>query len=72
MASSNLHHELKQRGLNGARLAALLGVNKSSVSRWINGKISAERVPDVERVAGIPRHVLRPDLWPASPKEAAE
>lgn len=49
----------------------LLGVNRSTVLRWERGRIPAERVLDVERVTGIPRHELRPDLYP-TPAEAAE
>lgn len=40
------------------------GVNKSTVLRWERKRVPAERVPEVERWLGIPRHRLRPDLWP--------
>jgi len=55
-----------------ARVAAELGIARSAVAMWTN--IPPERVPDVERITGFPRHVLRPDLWeePAQrPCEAA-
>lgn len=42
------------------QLAAELGIHRSAVMMW--KKIPAERVPDVERITGIPRHLLRPDL----------
>ena len=60
-----------ERGLM-ARVAAELGIARSAVAMWTN--IPPERVPDVERITGFPRHVLRPDLWeePAQrPCEAA-
>lgn len=40
-----------------------LGVNKSTVLRWEQDRIPAERVIDVERATGIPRAKLRPDLF---------
>jgi len=48
--------------LDGA--AAALGVDRKTVLRWEQGKvlIPAERVLEVERVTGISRYELRPDL----------
>jgi DNA-binding transcriptional regulator YdaS (Cro superfamily) len=45
--------------------ARACGVNKSTMSRWLSGRerVCAERVIDVERVTGIPREKLRPDLY---------
>ena len=40
-------------------------VNRSTVLRWEEGRVPAERVLEVERVTGIDRHELRPDLYPA-------
>lgn len=40
-------------------------MNKSTITRWERGRVPAERVLDVERVTGVPRHELRPDLYPA-------
>jgi DNA-binding transcriptional regulator YdaS (Cro superfamily) len=45
-----------------SKLAALLGIRHQSFYSW--HRIPAERVLDVERVTGIPRHELRPDLYP--------
>jgi len=49
-----------QRGLM-TRLAAQLGIARGAVAMW--RQVPAERVPDVSRITGIPRHQLRPDLW---------
>jgi DNA-binding transcriptional regulator YdaS (Cro superfamily) len=46
------------------RLAKLLGIWPSSVLRWRD--IPAERVIEVERVTGIGRERLRPDLYARS------
>jgi DNA-binding transcriptional regulator YdaS (Cro superfamily) len=47
-------------------LAKALGLSsQGSISRWVStGRIPAERVLDVERATGVPRHELRPDLYP--------
>lgn len=52
-------------GLTRAALAAQLGVSRAAVSMWCNGitGIKPERVPAVERITGVPRHVLRPDVY---------
>jgi len=43
------------------RLSQLVGVVPSSVLRWT--KIPAGRIVQVEKVTGVPREVLRPDLY---------
>jgi DNA-binding transcriptional regulator YdaS (Cro superfamily) len=53
---------------NKSELARRLGVKVQSIQQW--KRIPAERVLDVERITGIPRHKLRPDLYPAA-REAA-
>lgn len=53
---------------NKSALARQLGVKVQSIQQW--KRIPAERVLDVERVTGIPRHKLRPDLYPQD-REAA-
>lgn len=47
---------------NKSELARRLGVKVQSIQQW--KRIPAERVLDVERVTGVPRHELRPDLYP--------
>lgn len=47
------------------RLAERLGLAHPSVLRWQrSGKVPAERVAAVEAATGVPRHRLRPDLFP--------
>ncbi len=44
-------------------LARALGVSQPSVSNW--ERVPAERVVSVEKISGVPRAVLRPDLYPS-------
>jgi len=51
------------RGLP-AKITRGLGLRSSgTVSQW--KAVPAQHVLDVERITGIDRHVLRPDLYPA-------
>jgi DNA-binding transcriptional regulator YdaS (Cro superfamily) len=43
------------------KLAALLGIKHPNLWKW--KRAPAERVPAISEITGIPRHVLRPDLW---------
>lgn len=42
-------------------------VDKSTVLRWERGQITPERAVEVERITGISRHELRPDIFGPSP-----
>ena len=47
------------------KLAGALGVTKQAVSQW--DEVPPLRVLAVERASGVPRHELRPDLYPPEP-----
>lgn len=51
----------KRRGIV-SEIARACGITHGAVSQW--RKVPAERVLDVERITGVPRHALRPDLYP--------
>lgn len=54
----------------GAALARALNLkSRQAVYQW--SRVPAEHVLKVEKITGMPRHVLRPDLYPA-PEVAAE
>lgn len=56
----------REAALSLETLATSFGVNKTTVLRWEERRVPAERVLDVERVTGVSRHELRPDLYPNS------
>lgn len=64
---------VKQLGFGGqSRLARKLGVKPQAVQLWCStGVIPSKRVLDVERITGVSRHELRPDLYPKEPNQAA-
>lgn len=49
-------------GLQG--LAEKCGVRYQAIQKWRSGKVPAERVLQVERMTGISRSSLRPDIYP--------
>ena len=63
MKQGVLKIELEGRGVTYAALAKAVGVNRSTVLRWACGLVPAERVAAVERLTGIPRETLRPDIF---------
>jgi DNA-binding transcriptional regulator YdaS (Cro superfamily) len=62
---SPLSEYLQTRG-NASKLARDLGITHAAVGQW-QGKCPAERVVEVERITGIPREALRPDLYRRAP-----
>jgi DNA-binding transcriptional regulator YdaS (Cro superfamily) len=57
-----LHGYLKAGRATPQKLASELGITSSAISQW--HRVPAERTIDIERLTGIPRHDLRPDLYP--------
>ena len=54
----------KRGGLT--RLARALGLTRSAVHQW--KQVPAHRLVEVERITGIPREALRPDLYTREPE----
>ena len=42
-------------------LAPRLGIHVSTISGW--RQVPPERVHEIERLTGLPRYWIRPDLW---------
>lgn len=70
MIDASLKALLKRQNIKPAALAREVGVDKSQVTRWAQKKVPAERVLDIERITGISRHDLRPDVFGAKPEAA--
>lgn len=54
----------KSGKLTQAELAQRLGVRPPALCKWERKRVPAERVLEVERITGVPRQELRPDLYP--------
>lgn len=67
MIDASLKTLLKRQNIKPATLAREVGVDKSQVTRWAQKKVPAERVLDIERITGISRHELRPDVFGTKP-----
>lgn len=64
--------EALQRAINAKNgqlpLARAIGTSQSNVWEWLNRSrrgVPAEWVLKVEAATGVPRHELRPDIFPA-------
>ena len=55
--------------INTAELARRLDLTPQTVARWRRERVPAERVADVERLTGIPREDLRPDIFRTKPHQ---
>lgn len=51
------------------KLSLMLGLSRAAVALW--HRVPAERVLQVEKITGVPRHLLRPDVYPEPGKAAA-
>lgn len=51
-------------------LASTLGVTAQALSQWV--RVPPLRVLDVERATGVPRHELRPDIYPVEAPASVE
>jgi len=59
------------RTVGGIRgLSRLLGISQPAISNW--KRIPADRILQVEAVTGVPRSVLRPDLYGAAPMDKSD
>ncbi len=63
MEQTSLSILLRARGMRLIDLARIAAVDKATVTRWSKNKIPAERIVDIERITGISRQELRPDLF---------
>lgn len=52
-----------------AKLARPLNISTQAISQW--SRVPVEHVIAIERLTGIPRHEIRPDIYPPEPERAA-
>jgi DNA-binding transcriptional regulator YdaS (Cro superfamily) len=62
MTPSEALREAIRRAGNQNRLAIALGIDRQAVNRW--RVVPYKRTLEVERLTGVPRTKLRPDLYP--------
>lgn len=69
MSDEALSRAVKAAG-NRTELAKLLSISPAAVYQW--DRVPPLRVLEVERVTGVSRHDLRPDLYPPAPTSDEE
>jgi plasmid maintenance system antidote protein VapI len=59
---------MREHSLSDTDIASAAGVSGEAVRLWRHGKrrISPETARKIEKQLGIPKCVLRPDLWSAA------
>jgi DNA-binding transcriptional regulator YdaS (Cro superfamily) len=55
-----------------AELAKKIGVTQGAISQWLKRGVPPKRVRAVERVTGIPRERLRPDIYGGAKRRPAQ
>lgn len=63
-----VENELDRRSAIGMHLSSksdladALGITRQALSQW--RRVPHERVLEIEKLLGVPRHVMRPDIYP--------
>lgn len=47
------------------KISKHFGITKQAVYLWFRTKVPADRVIELEKISGVPRYELRPDIYPA-------
>ena len=54
------------------KLADAIQTSQQNVSNWLRtGKVAPDKVILIEKVTGVPRHELRPDIYPPEESKRA-
>lgn len=61
-------HAIQKAG-GGATLASALNLTRQAIYQW--RLVPSQHVLEVERISGVSRHDLRPDLYPREKKPEA-
>jgi len=54
-----------------AQLAERFALSRQAILKWERGRVPAERVLEFERLTGIARYIVRPDIYPIEESTAA-
>lgn len=64
MSQTDVITEAIEKGGGLKALATAMGMSEEGVRIWRSrGKVPAERVVELEKLTGVPREKLRPDLY---------
>lgn len=56
-----------------SEMARQLGIKPPSISEWkARNRVPAERVLEVEKISGVSRYELRPDIFGPAPSEVRD
>ena len=74
MCPMELERAFLNAGWTISRLARAQSLSHEAVRLWFRGirKIDPHRCQEVERLTGVPRHVLRPDIYAPPTNTAAQ
>ena len=50
--------------ISHSQIAKHFGISRQSVYAWFKCEVPATRVIELEKISGVPRYELRPDLYP--------
>ena len=62
MTPTEALQQANEKAGGAGSLASRLGITAQAISQW--DQVPPLRVLEVERITGVPRHYLRPDLYP--------
>lgn len=63
-------HQIIKRGGGTSAVAQKCGVGVTVVSNWKKRGVPPERVLALEAATGVPRHQIRPDIYPPPSPDA--
>jgi len=59
----DIYLEITVAAGSAAKLAALLGISRQAVQQWETRGIPPRRAPELERLTGVPRQKIAPDMY---------
>lgn len=53
-----------QPKINKSKVARHFGITRQAVGEWFKSEVPPTRVIELEKITGVPRYELRPDIYP--------